>query len=91
MPTHDSCTAAVWIQNERDFVAYQHADPMEPHFASEIRQNLLAAVKGDSKERIRKAFGHLAVCLIRCIFRAYHLIVVGCSDRAKAIIPERTA
>ena len=73
-PAHDTRTAAVRIENERYFIPHEDADPMEPHLAREVRENLYTAIKVYSKEGIREGLGDYAENLLR-VFRAYHLIV----------------
>jgi hypothetical protein len=57
VPLSSSCdpgSAAVRIQFKLDPVAYQHADAMQTHLSSKVRQSNLAGIELHAEQRVRK-------------------------------------
>lgn len=71
--SHDARLAAIRVEDERNAIPHEDADPVKPHLPREIREYLYSAVCGDSKECVGKRLGYDTERLIR-FFRAYHLI-----------------
>ena len=69
---YDARPAAIGVQNERNTVSDEDANPMESHLSRQIREHLFSAVYSNSKESIGEALGHCAERLFS-VFRAYHL------------------